>query len=307
MLPTWLGVPYCILYSKYVGEEFKFEDAKRELGISTSKLLKVLSGLGKRGFLASRVEGRSGRYFLSSFERFALGVRAGRELEGRSLSERLKLGFENYGVKYLVVGGSAAFLYHAYQFPVRYEVEVFAGDYGFWRNLIPEAELIPRLTEESFGERKEMDGVFVAPPERVIAEGLEDGGVSSILDSVSVLVSERGLESLDWKRLGEYAVKCDVTSELGVILEILSTELMAEYGVELIPKDVIQELLARVSRVGRMRRYPKTFLREDKTYYDIGRKWRLKLYLPSYTVRKPLEDLAPLVLGGGLDSERGGS
>jgi len=74
---------------------------------------------------------------------------------------------------------------------------VFAGDYGFWRNLIPEAELIPGLTEESFDERKEMDGIFVAPPERVIAEGLEDGGISSIIDSVSVLVSERGLESLD--------------------------------------------------------------------------------------------------------------
>lgn len=54
---------------------------------------------------------------------------------------------------------------------------------------------------------------------------------------------------------------------------------------------------ARVSRVGRMRRYPKTFLRKDRTYYDIGRKWRLKLFLPSYTVRKPLEDFAPLVLG----------
>jgi len=46
-----------------------------------------------------------------------------------------------------------------------------------------------------------------------------------------------------------------------------------------------------------MRRYPKTFLRKDRTYYDIGRKWRLKLFLPSYTVRKPLEDFAPLVLG----------
>jgi len=174
---------------------------------------------------------------------------------------------------------------------------VFAGDYGFWRNLIPEAELIPELTEESFDERKEMDGVFVTPPERVIAEGLEDGGISSILDSVSVLVSERDLESLDWKRLEDYAVKCDVTSELGSILEILSMGLRSEYGVDLIPKDVIHRLLARVSRVGRMRRYPKTFLRKDETYYDIGRKWRLRLYLPSYTVRKPLEDLAPLVLG----------
>jgi len=73
--------------------------------------------------------------------------------------------------------------------------------------------------------------------------------------------------------------------------------LRSEYGVDLIPKDVIHELLARVSRVGRMRRYPKTFLRKDETYYDIGRKWRLKLYLPSYVVRKPLEDLIPLVLG----------
>lgn len=295
-IAEWLGVPYCVLYAKYRDKEFSFEDAEKDLGISGARLLKVLSELGKRGFLTSRVEKRSRRYVLSDFDSIALGIRSAKELQGLDIVEKLKRAFKDHGKRYLVVGGSAAFLYHAYQFPVRYEIEIFPRDYGFWRHLVPEVELILELSEKGLGERREIDGLFVAPPERVIVEGLIEGGITSTLDVVSLITSEGGLENLDWRRLEKYAVSCGVVNELGAILEALDKELTKEYGKSIIPRKVIDELFTHIKKIGRLREYPKTVLEEDKTYSDIGKKWRLKLRLPSYVVRKPVQDVAPFVL-----------
>lgn len=71
---------------------------------------------------------------------------------------------------------------------------------------------------------------------------------------------------------------------------------MKEYGKSPIPKNFIDELFTHVGQLGRLKRYPKDVLEEDKTYSAIGEKWRLKLYLPSYIVRKAVEDMAPFAL-----------
>lgn len=296
-IPEWLGVPYCVLYAKYRDKEFSFKEARNELDMPTSRLLKVLSELGKNGFLVSETKKKMRKYMLTDFDSFTLGVKAGKDFEGLDMTEKLRRAFGEYGMNYLIVGGSAAFLYHAYQFPVKYEVEVFPRDYGFWRNLLPEAELFPELSKESFEERVEIDGLFVASPERVVTEALEEGGITSTLDATSLIVSEKGLGSLNWKRLETYAVKHRVVNELGAILEALDRELMKEYGKSPIPRKTINELFTHVKNIGRTKEYPKTTLKEDKTYLDIGERWRLRFNLPSYVIRKPVEDIAPFSLG----------
>ena len=294
-IPKWLGVPYCILHAKYKGMEFGFEEARKELGMPTSRLLKVLSELGKAGLLVSR-SGRMRRYILTDFDRFALGVKAARDLEGLDTTQKLRKSYNEHRIKYLIVGASAAFLYHAYQFPVRQSIEVFPGDYGYWLNLLPEAELSPKLSDEKFMERREVDGLFVSPPERVISEALEEGVATSILDATSLIVSEKG-KRLDWKQLEGYALRHNIISELGAVLEALDMELIKEFGESLIPRKNIDELFTHVKKIGRIKQYPKVTLAEDKTYLSIGEKWRLRLLLPSYVIRKPVQDLAPFTLG----------
>lgn len=297
-VPEWLGVPYCILRARFRGRGFSFEEARRELDMPASRLLKVLSELGKSGFLVSEIRDRKIRkYVLTDFDSFTSGVKAGKDFKDLDINEKLRRAFEDYGMKYLIVGGSAAFLYHAYQFPAKHDVEVFPKDYGFWRNLLPEAELFPRLNKESFEEGVEIDGLFVAPPERIVTEALEEGGITSTLDAASLIVSERGSKSINWKRLEKYAVKHKVVNELGVILEALDRELIKDYGKSPIPRKTIDELFTHVKNIGRFKEFPKTTLEGDKTYLDIGEKWRLKLSLPSYVIRKPVEDIAPFALG----------
>lgn len=293
-IPEWLGIPYCLLYAKYGRRGFTLEEARAELDMPLPRLIKVLSELGRRGFLTSETRDKTRTYWLSSFDSLARGIRAEREMRGVELAERLKAAYKEYGMKYLIVGASSAFFYHAYQFPAKLEVKVFREDYGFWRNVLPGAELIPGLTREEFEEREEADGFFVAPPERVVVEGLKRRGVASTLDSVAVIISR----SLDWEKLVNHALEQGVVRELGAVLEILDGELRKEYGRSMIPGKIIDELLTHVEKKGRMRRYPRAVLNEDKTYRDVGEKWRLRLYLPSYVIRNPVNDLAPFVLGG---------
>jgi len=297
-IPEWLGIPYCILHARFRNKEFSFDEARKELDMPPSRLLKVLSELGKNGFLVSEIKNQKRRkYMLTVFDSFTLGVKAGKDFKDLDITEKLRRAFEDYGMKYLIVGGSAAFLYHAYQFPAKHSVEVFPKDYGFWRSLLPESELLPRLNRESFEERVEIDGLFVAPPERIITEAIEEGGITSILDATSLIVSERGSKSLNWRRLETRAAKHNVVNELGAILEALDRELINEYGKSPVPRKTIDELFTHVKNIGRLKEYPKTTLEEDKTYPDIGEKWRLKLNLPSYVIRKPVEDIAPFTLG----------
>lgn len=297
-VPEWLGVPYCILHARFRDRGFSFEQARRELDMPTSRLLKVLSELGKNGFLVSEIRDRKIRkYVLTDFDSFTSGVKARKDFEDLDTSEKLRRAFEDYRMKYLIVGGSAAFLYHAYQFPAKHTVEVFPRDYGFWRNLLPEAELFPRLNRESFEERVEVDGLFAAPPERIVTEALDEGGITSTLDAASLIVSEKGSKSLDWKHLEKYVAKHNLVNELGAVLEALDRELIKEYGKTLIPRKTIDELFTHVKNIGRFKEFPKTTLEEDETYLDIGEKWRLKLSLPSYVIRKPVEDIAPFALG----------
>lgn len=295
-IPEWLGIPYCILYTKYKDKGFSFEDAKRELGIPESNLLKVLSELGKHGFLFSRIENKSREYMLSDFDSIALGVKARKENKDLSIADKLKYAFKKYGKKYLITRSSAAFLYHAYQFPAKYEIEIFPRDYGFWHQFLDEAELIPKLDEKKFDERIETDGLFVSSPERIIVEGLKEGRITSTIDVASLIVSEKGQETLDWKKLENYAIRYNVVNELGAILEILDDELRKEYKRSLIPRKIINELFTHVKTIGRIREYPKATLREEETYLEIAKKWRLRLRLPSYAIEKPVQDLAAFAL-----------
>lgn len=289
-IPEWLGIPYCILYAKYKRREFTFEGARTELDISESNLLKVLSELGKRGFLISKIQDKQRKYMLSDFDSIALGIMAAKNFGGIELTEKLKKAYKEYKRKYLIVGDSAAFIYHVYQFPVKYEVEVFPEDYGFWSKLIPDAIIIPKLDGKKLRGKKIVEGLFIASPERVIVEGLKEGGISSALDSVSIIISGK----LNWKKLRRYALQYDVVGELGAILEVLDGELKKEYGKSPLPKKIFNELFTHIEKKGRMKEYPKTVIEKERTYFKIGEKWRLKLYLPSYVIRKPVEDLGAI-------------
>jgi len=295
-ISEWLGVPYCSLYARYKGKGFTFQDARRELDIPGSTLLKMLSELGKAGFLLSMTRGRETVYMLSDFDSVALGIRASRYLANLDVPQKLRKACAEYGRKYLVIGGSAAFLYHCYQFPSGYDVKVYSQDYGFWRNLLPEANLAPTLKEMELRERREIDGLFVASPERIIVDGIRQGRTSSILDSISVLLSEKGLKSIAWDVLARYAIRYSVANEVGALLEALDRELIRDYGKSLIPKRIRNELFTHIRKSGRLKMYPRDVLEEDTTYADIGERWRLRLRLPSYVIRKPVEDIAPVTM-----------
>mgnify|MGYP001070812412 CR=1 FL=1 len=294
-IPEWLGVPYCIFQANYGSREFTFEEAKKDLGILEANLLKILSELGRYGFLLSKIENKSRRYVVVDFNSIAHGVKANSDLKNLDTPEKLRR-VKGYGKNYLIVGSSAAFFYHAYQFPTRYEIEVYPRDYGFWKQLLPEAEIKPTLTDPKFRAKKIIDGLYVAPPERVVVEGIKKGGVSSALDSTSVLVSENGLKNLDWTKLEEYATQHQVVNEIGAVLEALSVELTKEYGKSPIPKAVLSRLHSHIRNTGRIKQYPRDIIQKDESYLEIGKTWRLRLYLPEDVIRKPVEDIAPFSL-----------
>jgi len=294
-IPEWLGVPYCIFQASYGRNEFTFKEAKKDLGIPEANLLKILSELGRYGFLFSKIENKSRRYTVADFDSIACGVKVNSDLKNLDTFEKLRRAKE-YEKNYLIVGSSAAFFYHAYQFPTKYEIEVYPRDYGFWKQLLPEAEVKPTLTHTKFKDKKIFDGLYVASPERVVVEGIEKGGVSSALDSTSTLVSEDGLKNLDWEKLEKYATQRQVVNEVGAVLEALSVELMKEYGKSPIPKAILSKMHSRIKDAGRMKQYPRDILQKDESYLEIGKAWRLKIYLPSYVIRKPVEDIAPFAL-----------
>lgn len=294
-IPEWLGVPYCIFQASYGSREFTFEEAQKDLDILEATLLKILSELGRYGFLLSKIENKSRRYAVVNFNSIACGVKANRDLKNLGTLEKLRR-VKGYEKNYLIVGSSAAFFYHAYQFPTRYEIEVYPRDYGFWKQLLPEAEIKPTLTDPKFRDRKIVDGLYVASPERVVVEGIKKGAVSSALDSTAVLVSENGLKNLDWTKLEKYAAQYQVVNEIGAVLEALSVELTKEYGKSPIPKAVLSSLHSRIRDAGRIKQYPRDIIQKDESYSEIGETWRLRLYLPKDVIRKPVEDLAPFSL-----------
>jgi len=249
----------------------------------------------KYGFLISMRKDKRRQYILSDFKLLAQGIKASKSMGELSIPEKLKKAYNEYDKKYLITGGSAAFIYHTYQFPLKEEIEIFPKDYGFW-SFFNDIEIYPILKEREFREKVVIDGLFVARPEKIILEGLRQGSITSILDSVSILVSEKGLEFLEWEKLKKYAREYGVIKELGAILEIIDNELKHEYGRSFIPQNFINALFADIKEKGRLRQYPKNILVEDKTYSAIGDRWRLKLYLPAYVVKKPVEDIAPLTL-----------
>lgn len=294
-IPEWLGVPYCIFQASYGSREFTFKEVKKDLGIPEANLLKILSELGRYGFLLSKIENKSRRYMVVDFDSIARGVKVRSDLKDLDILERLRRAKE-YEKNYLIVGSSAAFFYHAYQFPTKYEVEVYPRDYGFWKQLLPEAEVKPTLTDAKFKDKKIIDGLYVASPERVVVEGIEKGGVSSALDSTSVLISENGLRNMVWEKLEKYATQHQIVNEIGAVLDALSMELIKEYGRSFIPKEILEKLHSKVGDKGRIRQYPREILQKDESYSEIGKAWRLKLYLPEDVIRKPVEDIAPFTL-----------
>lgn len=293
-LPEWLGNAYCILYSNFKQRNFSFKEAKKVLGSSNSKLLKILSELNKNGFLLSRFQGRERSYVLSDFNSIALGITFHERFKDLNLMEKLRKSYGELEKPYMIVGSSAAFFYHGYQFPTVNEIEVLPDDYGFWKNFLPETKIKPELDERKFREAKVIDEIFVAPPERVIVDAIKNGGIPSAIDAVSVLISEG--RRLNWGKLEEEAINAGVVNELGALLEALDDELKVEFGRGIMPKGILDDLFARLRGVGRIGRYPKFYLVEDRTYEKIGKRWRLKFLLPSYVIRKPIEDLAPLAM-----------
>lgn len=289
MLPNWLGEPYALLYTSLKGKKFNFDDARRELGSPDELTLKILSEIGKRGFLVSDRK----TYYLSRFEDVCLGIKAGKEFENRDIDENLKSSHKDYGKKYLITGSYAAFLYHGYQFPVRHEIKVMKEDYGYWFQALKDSQLIPELTGKDFEGREIVSGLFVEPPERTVIEAIKKGSTSSLLDSTSILMSKK----MDWKKLEDLARKEKIVKELGAILEVLEDNIEKNYDECWIPHKTIDGLFSHVGKIRRRKIYPKNVLNPQVTYKQIGEKWGLSLRLPRYVVEKPLEDILPLSLG----------
>lgn len=282
MLPSWIGQPYCVLYSDYREESFALEEAQRSVEGSKGLTRKILSELSARGLLISR----RGRYYLPNFDKFCLGIKLSQECKGLDLEERLKKADE-MGEDYLVTGSYAAFLYHGYQFPVKHEIRVHQSDYGFWFNFLDEASIEPTLAREQMINSNKVGELKVLAPERLVAELLEDGSTSSILDAVSVLISQ----NIQWEKLVGIARDRGLKKEIGAILESLENELEKE-GKRLVPKNITAELFASTGRTGRFETYPKDLLIEDDTFSEVGEKWRLKFSLSREAIRKPIEDIA---------------
>lgn len=281
VLPSWIGKPYCMLYSDYKEESFTLNEARRKIEKSKELTRKILSELNARGLLIAR----KGNYYLPNFDSFCLGIKLNREYKELDLEEKLKRASE-IGKDYLVVGGYAAFLYHSYQFPVDHKIRVNQEDYGFWFNYLDEAIIEPTLTEEQVKAGNEVGKLKVLDPQHLVTELLEDGSTGAILDAVSIIVSQK----IKWDELSQIAKDHELEKKLGAVLDALERELGRE-GKRLVPKSITDELSANIKKAGRFEKYPKETLIKDNTFSKIGKKWRLKFFLPQETVRKPVEDL----------------
>ena len=281
MLPKWIGIPYCILYATCKGP-FSLGEAREILKKNNPLVRKILSELKARGFLIAQ----AGGYYLPSFDEFCLGMKLREEYGGLDIEGKLRKAGER-GKEYLVVGSYAAFLYHGYQFPAKHEIRVPREQYGFWHNLLEAVSIQPTLTKNQMEEGRDLEGLKILSPERLVVELLEDGGTNLVLDAVSVLVSQE----IQWKRLAEVSKAHGLGRELGAVLEILEGEL-GKAGITLVPQSVLEELSTRTGKAGRLRSYPRESLIGDDTYSETGKRWRLRLSLPPEVISKPVEDIA---------------
>jgi len=287
--PRWLGTKYCLLYSEYRDRPFSFDEAGKVLKIPSERLKVVLGELRREGFLFSEREGRKTLYFLSGFESIATGIRASEELRGLSLEDLLRRCWVDYSMAYLLVGEYAAFYYHGYQLPKEVRVKVFPKDYGFWAQVLGTRSAIPELAEEGFKERKEVDGIFLEPPERVVLDGIARGSYPRILDSLAIMVSKA--RELDWNRLIGLAVGMNLASELGALIEATNLEAERLLGRRILPAWVLEELRSRVSLRGRRRLYPRIGLERSDSYAEIGKKWGLRFVATRDPFLRVVEDL----------------
>ncbi|KXA91204.1 hypothetical protein AKJ57_02110 [candidate division MSBL1 archaeon SCGC-AAA259A05] len=277
MLPDWIGIPHCKLYAAYSSKRsFSMQEAKEVTGKPKKLLRKILSELGKRGLLVSV----DGGYYLPDFEGFCLGVKLRDELEGIDPEEKLRRAESEY----LIVGSYAAFLYHEYQFPSRHRIKVKREDYGLWYNLL-DFKIDPSLTGQEYENRRELDGLSVAPPERVFVEGVAKGSADSILDSVSLALSV----DIDWDEVVKLAMEKGVEREVGALLRILNQRSKSRIA----PRKTIDELRSQVKKIGRAKEFPRNVLVQERTFSEWGKKWHLELTLPRYVIEKPIEELMP--------------
>lgn len=293
-IPRWCGIPYAILSSRFGYGKFSFSEAKDEIGLSEATLLKILSELNKRGFLVSTIGEK--RYQLSDFKSLCDGIKANRDCRGLGIDEKLRKASEEYKKRYMITGSYAAFFYHEYQFPVLHEVKVFLEDYGFWKNFLS-VELKPGLSEEEFKDAILIDDLFIEPPEKVIVGRIKESSVTSTLDLLAILVSEKGQRYIDWKRLKEEAINHGVINELGAVLEILEKEMGGRDISYPIDRTILNELFTHIITKGNIKVYPKNVLKREETYKEIAKKWRLRLDLPRYLIKKVFRDIVPLHKG----------
>lgn len=294
-IPEWLGRPYAILYSTFKARKFSFQEAKDVLKAKRSTLLKIMSELSKTGFLAA--DKGEKRYQLSNFSSICDGIKAREAYKSLDLEEKLHKASKEYEKPYLIMGSYAAFLYHQYQFPVHQIVQVKPRDYGFWIQLLfdENVEVKPEL-KPTF-EKVKLDKLLVEPPEQVVVHCLQKSSLTSTLDVLGVLVSETGRRCLNWNRLKQLAIKHKVVNELGALLKLLNDTLEEELGKRLFSDKYINELLTHIINKGRKKEFPKNMLKKRITLAEVGEQWRLKFYLPNYTLDKVIEDVALPALG----------
>ncbi|OIO75574.1 MAG: hypothetical protein AUJ85_02745 [Elusimicrobia bacterium CG1_02_37_114] len=301
-LAPWLAEAYSKLYNKHKTEKFDFDTAMSILNKSKKSVTKILNELEDRGFLISKrneIDKRKRFYRLIPIEKVIEVY--GEGTESNDPIEKLK----TTTIPYVLTGNYASYLYTKYANPAKIEISVFKNDVetsiaylkskniaiavddmlAEGRNVI---HIFTDLTEERFKDRIRQEGLSLEQIERLTISLLKRKDAFGLTDCLSLLLTKK----INWRKLVNLAKESNLLEEVGLLLEIVNTEIKKRiFSKQLIQKIEQQSSKPRKELHVRIIRKDLFSKKEEIPYQDIGKKWNIDVVISRALITKVIEDL----------------
>lgn len=308
-IPSWIAKSYSQLYINKKTDVFKFEEAKKILGVEDKRVAsKILTQLRERGFLISRRDPSDPRrklFKLIDPESIVIAFAIQNKARSRAVADKL-IAAQSLGLSYVLAGAYAAYKHHGYATPGKIDIYVNRQDLGKWVALLSEKTIalsiddIPAekarkehvhvhstLNRELIKESVVIDGLRCLTKEYLVVRGLKAQDKFGLTDAFAILITRK--DEMDWERLLSLAEREGVIRELGCSLDLINSES------KWFSERRIDEIFRRVEHLPTIT-FPREvetgpFSKEKEHYEEIAKKWNVRIYLSRAFVSKIVGDL----------------